>query len=127
MRVMEVVCNFNWHFRLECKPLLVCACVASGERCQNQRFQKRQCVRAEPHRFHAHSGWGLKTLESVRKGQFVNEYVGDLIDEDECKRRIKQMHTDNMHDFYFLSLDQNRCVRASLGQNRCVRASLGSI
>ena len=28
-------------------------------------------------------GWGLKTLEYVKKGQLVFEYVGEVIDDDE--------------------------------------------
>ena len=51
-------------------------------------------------------------MEDIRKGEFVIEYVGDLIDENECRQRIEQMHKDNIDDFYFLSLDQNRLLTA---------------
>ena len=42
------------------------------------------------------------------QGEFVNEYVGDLIDEEECRRRIKQAHDDNITNFYMLTMDANR-------------------
>ena len=44
------------------------------------------------------------------QGQFVNEYCGELIDEDECKKRIKQAHDDNVTNFYMLTLDSMRWV-----------------
>ena len=46
------------------------------------------------------------------QGQFVNEYVGDLIDEEECKRRIEQAHEDNVTNFYMLTVDKNRIIDA---------------
>jgi len=42
----------------------------------------------------------------------VNEYVGDLVDEEECKRRMIQAHADNITNFYMLTLDKNRSVCA---------------
>lgn len=81
------------------------------EACQNQRFQKRQYPELVPYRTESR-GWGLKTLEDIKKGQFVNEYVGDLIDEEECKRRIEQAHSDNVTNFYMLTVDKNRIIDA---------------
>ncbi|XP_055956003.1 histone-lysine N-methyltransferase NSD2 isoform X2 [Patella vulgata] len=86
----------------ECHPL---ACPAA-EKCQNQKFQKRDYPVSE------RRGWGLYTKVDVKKGQFVNEYVGDLVDEDECRRRIKQAHEDNITNFYMLTLDKNRVIDA---------------
>ena len=40
----------------------------------------------------------------------MNEYVGELIDDEECKRRLKQQHDDDVNDFYMLTLDRGRCV-----------------
>jgi hypothetical protein len=42
------------------------------------------------------------------QGQFVCEYVGDLIDEAECKRRLEAARSKNMTNFYMLTLDKNR-------------------
>ena len=36
------------------------------------------------------------------------EYVGELVDEDECRRRVEQAHEDNISNFYMLTLDKNR-------------------
>jgi len=38
----------------------------------------------------------------------VSEYIGDLIDEAECKRRLQLAHANNITNFYMLTLDKNR-------------------
>ena len=40
----------------------------------------------------------------------MNEYVGELVDEEECHRRIEKAHADNISNFYMLTLDKNRSV-----------------
>jgi histone-lysine N-methyltransferase NSD2 len=53
-------------------------------------------------------GWGLKAIEDIKKGDFVNEYVGELIDEEECKRRLDSAHENDCRNFYFLTIDKDR-------------------
>ncbi|CAL1533797.1 unnamed protein product [Lymnaea stagnalis] len=91
----------------ECHP----AVCPAGEKCNNQRFQKRQYPELEPFKSETR-GWGLRCLEDIKKGQFVQEYVGDVIDEEECKRRIEQAHEDNITNFYMLTMDKNRVIDA---------------
>lgn len=40
------------------------------------------------------------------QGEFVNEYVGELIDEDECMARIKRAHENDITHFYMLTIDK---------------------
>ena len=42
------------------------------------------------------------------QGQFVSEYVGELIDDEEGKRRFKQAEEENTTNFYMLTLDTKR-------------------
>ncbi|CAH1785103.1 unnamed protein product [Owenia fusiformis] len=91
----------------ECHPS---TCPAK-EACQNQRFQKRQYPDSTPFRCPGR-GWGLKTNVDIKKGEFVNEYVGELISEEECQRRIKQAHDDNICNFYMMTLDSRRVIDA---------------
>ncbi|CAG5130471.1 unnamed protein product, partial [Candidula unifasciata] len=91
----------------ECNPN-VCP---AGEKCHNQRFQKRQYPECEPFKSETR-GWGLRCLEDVKKGQFVHEYVGDLVDEEECKRRMEEAHENNITNFYMLTMDKNRIIDA---------------
>lgn len=57
-------------------------------------------------------GWGLKALQDIKKGQFVIEYVGELIDEEECEKRLKNKHETSENNFYFLTIDKERIIDA---------------
>lgn len=57
-------------------------------------------------------GWGLKTLAAIEKGQFVIEYVGELIDEAEYQRRIQKMNEQKEENYYFLTIDKDVMIDA---------------
>lgn len=38
------------------------------------------------------------------QGEFVNEYVGELIDEEECRERLKRAHENGITKFYLLTV-----------------------
>lgn len=42
----------------------------------------------------------------INKGEFVNEYVGELIDEEECRARIKYAQENDITHFYMLTIDK---------------------
>ncbi|XP_048486435.1 uncharacterized protein LOC105396524 [Plutella xylostella] len=90
----------------ECGP----TCRA-GERCQNRSFEKRVYPKMAPYRT-PHRGWGLRTLEEIKQGQFVIEYVGELIDIEEFKRRMKRQHHVRDENYYYLTLDKDRMIDA---------------
>lgn len=91
----------------ECNPD-VCP---AGENCQNQNFEKRNYPPLVPYRTETR-GWGLKSLEPLKKGEFVIEYVGEMIDEQEYQRRIKKMHEQKEENYYFLTIDKDRMLDA---------------
>ncbi|XP_059382692.1 histone-lysine N-methyltransferase, H3 lysine-36 specific isoform X4 [Carassius carassius] len=91
----------------ECHPQ-VCP---AGERCQNQCFTKRQYCQVEIFRTLSR-GWGLHCVHDIKKGGFVNEYVGEVIDEEECRARIKHAQENNIGNFYMLTLDKDRIIDA---------------
>ncbi len=105
----------NRMLKYECHP----ATCPAGDRCQNQRFTKRLYPKQE--QFYTGSrGWGLRTLVDLKKGDFINEYVGEIIDDEECKRRLNEAHENNNLNFYFMTikkdmLDKNRFFRLILG------------
>ncbi|XP_045136692.1 histone-lysine N-methyltransferase NSD2-like isoform X4 [Portunus trituberculatus] len=83
----------------------------AGDRCGNQRFQKKKypnvcCFKTEDR------GWGLKTLDDIKKGEFVIEYVGELIDDEEFRRRIEEMHDIKEENYYFLTIDKDIMIDA---------------
>ncbi|KAL1783967.1 histone-lysine N-methyltransferase, H3 lysine-36 and H4 lysine-20 specific isoform X1 [Sigmodon hispidus] len=91
----------------ECHPTV---CPAGG-RCQNQCFSKRQYPDVEIFRT-LQRGWGLRTKTDIKKGEFVNEYVGELIDEEECRARIRYAQEHDITNFYMLTLDKDRIIDA---------------
>lgn len=40
------------------------------------------------------------------QGQFVSEYVGEVIDEEECRSRIRHAQEHDICNFYMLTLDK---------------------
>ncbi|XP_053972341.1 histone-lysine N-methyltransferase NSD2 isoform X2 [Hylaeus anthracinus] len=92
---------------VECSPGI---CPA-GPKCNNQAFVRRQYPAMEP--FHTTGrGWGLRSLELITAGQFVIEYVGEVIDEAEYKRRLHRKKELKNENFYFLTIDNNRTIDA---------------
>uniref|UniRef100_A0AAX7V671 Nuclear receptor binding SET domain protein 2 n=1 Tax=Astatotilapia calliptera TaxID=8154 RepID=A0AAX7V671_ASTCA len=97
----------NRMLQYECHPQ-VCP---SGERCCNQDFTKRLYPETKIIKTPG-KGWGLICLRDIKKGEFVNEYIGELIDEEECRARIKYAHENNITDFYMLTIDKDRIIDA---------------
>ncbi|XP_061581099.1 histone-lysine N-methyltransferase, H3 lysine-36 specific isoform X2 [Cololabis saira] len=91
----------------ECHPQ-VCA---AGERCQNQAFMKREYTIVEIFRTLSR-GWGLRSVSDIKKGAFVSEYVGEVIDEEECRARIRHAQENDICNFYMLTLDKDRIIDA---------------
>ncbi|XP_047237016.1 histone-lysine N-methyltransferase NSD3 isoform X6 [Girardinichthys multiradiatus] len=97
----------NRMLQYECHPQ-VCP---AGDRCENQCFSKRLYAETEVIKTEGR-GWGLKTNQALRKGDFVTEYVGEVIDSEECQQRIKRAHENHVTNFYMLTLTKDRVIDA---------------
>ncbi|XP_026798387.1 histone-lysine N-methyltransferase NSD3 isoform X2 [Pangasianodon hypophthalmus] len=97
----------NRALQYECHPQ-VCA---AAERCLNQSFNKRQYPKMEVIKTETR-GWGLKTKQDLKKGDFVMEYVGELIDLEECRQRISHANKNHVTNFYMLTLTKDRVIDA---------------
>lgn len=69
-------------------------------------------------------GWGLRTLESLPKGAFVCEYVGEVITNSELCDRVLQSRSTESHKFSVL-LDANWSTKTVLKdeESLCLDAS----
>jgi [histone H3]-lysine9 N-trimethyltransferase SUV39H len=65
----------------ECNPR--CAC---GAGCKTREVQRGRRVRLDIFKTKSR-GWGLRTLEPLDAGQFVDSYVGEVVGADEANRR----------------------------------------
>lgn len=87
-----------------------------GELCQNQRMQKCHNARTELF-FTGNRGWGLKATADLNVGDFVIEYVGEVLDEAMCRERLKKAHSQNNNNFYMLTLDAGLVIDAGRKSN----------
>lgn len=65
----------------ECSPS-TCPC---SDKCDNQHIQRHDWVQCLE-RFRAEGkGWGIRTKEPLRSGQFIIEYLGEVVSEQEFR------------------------------------------
>ncbi|KAF3479785.1 uncharacterized protein GIQ15_06761 [Arthroderma uncinatum] len=86
-----------------------CGC---GDNCQNQRFQQRQyadvtVIKTEK------KGFGLRANTDLRPNDFIYEYIGEVINEPQFRRRMIQYDEEGIKHFYFMSLNKGEFVDAT--------------
>ncbi|XP_016960821.1 histone-lysine N-methyltransferase Su(var)3-9 isoform X1 [Drosophila biarmipes] len=79
-----------------------CAC---KETCSNRLVQHGRKLPLVLFKTSNGSGWGVKTPNSLRKGEFVCEYIGEIITSDEANERGKVY--DDKGRTYLFDLDYN--------------------
>ena len=80
-------------------------------------MQKFQNAKTEVF-FTANKGWGLKATTDLSVGDFVIEYVGEVLDETMCRERIKSAQMVNCESFYMLTLDTGLVIDAGVKSNQ---------
>ncbi|KAJ5055900.1 histone-lysine N-methyltransferase [Bipolaris maydis] len=86
-----------------------CGC---GRRCQNQRFQRKQYANVAVIKTEK-KGFGLRANKDMAPGEFVFEYIGEVIDERTFRRRMGQYDEEGIKHFYFMSLTKGEFVDAT--------------
>ncbi|KAF2742954.1 hypothetical protein M011DRAFT_374476, partial [Sporormia fimetaria CBS 119925] len=86
-----------------------CGC---GPKCQNQRFSRKKyadvaVIKTEK------KGFGLRANRDLRAGDFIFEYIGEVIDERTFRRRMLQYDQEGIKHFYFMSLTKGEFVDAT--------------
>jgi CxxC motif-containing protein len=85
-------------------------------RCCNRNFTRKRKPVCEPFRTPL-CGWGLRTTKRLRSDTFVIEYVGEVISQDECTKRIKALYKKHKPSepspaLYFMSLNDEWVIDA---------------
>ncbi|XP_041867340.1 histone-lysine N-methyltransferase ASH1L isoform X2 [Melanotaenia boesemani] len=89
----------------ECSPS-TCPC---GDHCDNQHIQRHEWVQCLE-RFRAEGkGWGIRTKESLRSGQFIIEYLGEVVSEQEFRSRMMEQYFSHS-GHYCLNLDSGMVI-----------------
>ncbi|CAK9439679.1 uncharacterized protein LODBEIA_P37790 [Lodderomyces beijingensis] len=86
-----------------------CGC---GEDCQNQRFQKRQYADVSVFQTEL-KGYGLKANSEIKEGQFIYEYIGEVIDEATFRKKMIEYDLKRYKHFYFMMLKNDAFIDAT--------------
>ena len=118
----------------ECDPDLCRTCGACTDPPQ-QRVTNQRCTNDNlSMRRHAHllvaessipdAGWGLFTKHALKRGDFVHEYVGEIISQEEAERRGRIY--DKVNRSYLFNLSSDYVVDASRKGNKTKYANHSS-
>ena len=80
---------------IECHP----AYCVNGEDCTNNVIQKKQFAPGLQRFMTDGKGWGVRAQNTLRKGQYVMEYTGEVVDEDTFEKRMKTKYTRDKHHY----------------------------
>jgi len=89
-----------------------------GPACSNRSLGRKQFAKCKPMREQG-KGWGLVAVSGVKKGELVQEYVGEIIDEKEKEKRLQEWTRDHPNDpnFYVMALDSGWYIDARVKAN----------
>jgi SET domain-containing protein len=93
--------------KMEC--LEDCSC---GSVCQNMRFQKKEFAKVTVFKTEK-KGYGLRADTDLRPGHFIFEYIGEVINEPNFRRRTRQYDDEGIKHFYFMSLSKGEFIDAT--------------
>ncbi|KAI0404576.1 SET domain-containing protein [Xylaria palmicola] len=79
-----------------------CAC---GPECPNRVVERGRKVPLQVFRT-KNRGWGVRSTVDMKKGQFVDKYMGEIITGEEANRRRAQSHIAQKKDVYLFALDK---------------------
>jgi hypothetical protein len=91
---------------IECSPQHC----SFGTECTNIIFQKKQHGKVEVVQTER-KGLGLVIRQDLREGDFIIEYIGEVISNDTCIDRMEKMKEDDTN-VYFLTLNGSECIDA---------------
>ena len=80
--------------------------------CKNQRIQKQEY--SEVKVFHAaEKGHGLEAVQDIKPGQFVMEYIGDVIDDAEHYSRVQEYEDEGIQHHFFMQVRKDFVIDAT--------------
>ncbi|XP_068155376.1 LOW QUALITY PROTEIN: histone-lysine N-methyltransferase Set2, partial [Drosophila tropicalis] len=97
----------NRMLMIECGPLCT-----NGDRCTNKRFQQHQCWPCRVFRTEK-KGCGITAELQIPPGEFIMEYVGEVIDAEEFERRQHLYSKDRNRHYYFMALRGEAIIDAT--------------
>ncbi|KAI5065088.1 hypothetical protein GOP47_0019783 [Adiantum capillus-veneris] len=88
-----------------------CTC---NEKCGNKPFRKEKRIKLVKTR---ECGWGVQITEAVVQGEFIIEYVGEVINEAMCEERLWTLKERGDHNFYMCEIGKDFIIDATYKGN----------
>ncbi|KAJ0599238.1 putative [histone H3]-lysine(4) N-trimethyltransferase transcription regulator SET family [Helianthus annuus] len=88
-----------------------CRC---SETCTNKPFRKDKKIKIVSTK---HCGWGVEAAESIKKGEFIIEYVGEVISDALCEQRLWDMKYKGLKNFYMCEIRKDFTIDATFKGN----------
>ncbi|KAF4356179.1 hypothetical protein G4B88_015368, partial [Cannabis sativa] len=87
--------------------------------CINKPFQNRPVKRMKLVQTKK-CGFGIVALEDISQGEFVIEYVGEVIDDKTCETRLWQMKHRGETNFYLCEINRDMVIDATYKGNKII-------
>ncbi|KAJ6991655.1 hypothetical protein NC653_019735 [Populus alba x Populus x berolinensis] len=91
-----------------------CKC---GSSCSNKPFQQRQVKKMKLVQTEK-CGSGIVADEDIKQGEFVIEYVGEVIDDKTCEERLWKMKHCGETNFYLCEINRDMVIDATYKGNK---------
>ncbi|SCU99595.1 LAME_0G04104g1_1 [Lachancea meyersii CBS 8951] len=88
-------------------------CGSCGHDCQNQRFQRRQYAEISIFRTEK-KGYGVRADREIAANEFIYEYTGEVITEDQFRDRMADYDRQKLKHFYFMMLQAGEFIDATM-------------
>ncbi|KAF7806575.1 histone-lysine N-methyltransferase ASHR3 [Senna tora] len=111
-------CSFSSTCSDDCVCRVQCiscskACRCS-ENCNNRPFRKEKKIKIVKTEL---CGWGVEAAETINKGEFIIEYIGEVIDDALCEKRLWDMKYRDEHNFYMCEIRKDFTIDATFKGN----------
>uniref|UniRef100_A0A0D9YUU6 Histone-lysine N-methyltransferase n=1 Tax=Oryza glumipatula TaxID=40148 RepID=A0A0D9YUU6_9ORYZ len=85
-----------------------------SDMCTNKPFRKDKKIKAVKTK---RCGWGAISLEPLEKGDFIIEYVGEVINDATCEQRLWDMKRRGDKNFYMCEISKDFTIDATFKGN----------
>ncbi|PKI52385.1 hypothetical protein CRG98_027311 [Punica granatum] len=84
------------------------------ETCSNRPFRKEKKIKVVKTEL---CGWGVEAAEPINKGEFIVEYIGEVIDDALCEQRLWDMKHRGEKNFYMCEIRKDFTIDATFKGN----------
>ncbi|XP_057830983.2 uncharacterized protein LOC131041790 isoform X2 [Cryptomeria japonica] len=110
-----IVCGENCECRVQSMSCSKACRCSEVELCTNKPFRKEKRIKIIKTKS---CGWGAEAAEVIKKGEFVIEYVGEVINDALCEERLWEMKHRGVHNFYMCEIGKDFIIDATFKGNQ---------